>query len=118
MWPVDYDGIPIAKKDTTDYKMRFPVLPLIEGNDKVGEVLTLSDQDKLTTAYTERAVRFIEQHKREPFFLYFPQSMVHVPLGVSDKFRGKSKLGLYGDVMMEVDWSIGEIFESTGEDRA
>ncbi len=120
MWPVDYDGIPIAKKDTTDYKMRFPVLPLIEGNDKVGEVLTLSDQDKLTTTYTERAVRFIEQHKREPFFLYFPQSMVHVPLGVSDKFRGKSKLGLYGDVMMEVDWSIGEIMkvlEKTGLEK-
>jgi arylsulfatase A-like enzyme len=109
MWPVDYDGIPIAEKDTSSTKMRFPVLPLIEGNQKAGEVLTLSDQDKLTTDYTERAVRFIEKHSKEPFFLYFPQSMVHVPLGVSDKFRGKSKQGLYGDVMMEVDWSVGEI---------
>jgi arylsulfatase A-like enzyme len=112
MWPVDYDGVPIAKKDTTSWKMRYPQLPLIEGNDKVGEVRTLSDQDKLTTDYTERAVRFIEKHRDEPFFLYFPESMVHVPLGVSDKFRGKSKLGLYGDVMMEVDWSVGEIMKA------
>lgn len=109
MWPVDYDGIPIAEKDTSSPKMRYPVLPLIDGNEKVGEVRTFSDQDKLTTSYTEHAIRFIEQHKNEHFFLYLPQSMVHVPLGVSDKFRGKSKQGMFGDVMMEVDWSVGEI---------
>ncbi len=112
MWPVDFDGVPIQLKDTTSAKMRFPVLPLIEGNEKVGEVKTLSDQDKLTTTYTERAVRFIEQHKKTPFFLYLPHTMVHVPLGVSDKFRGKSKQGMYGDVMMEIDWSIGEIMKA------
>jgi arylsulfatase len=112
MWPVDYDGVPIQLKDTTSNKMKFPVLPLIEGNEKVGEVRTLSDQDKLTTEYTERAVRFIENHKKEKFFLYLPHSMVHVPLGVSDKFRGKSKEGMYGDVMMEVDWSIGEVMKA------
>ena len=112
MWPVDYDGVPIAKKDSASPKMRFPVLPLIEGNDKAGEVRTLSDQDKLTTSYTERAIRFIEQNKSGPFFLYLPHSMVHVPLGVSEKFRGKSKQGLYGDVMMEVDWSVGEIMKA------
>ncbi len=111
MWPVDYDGIPIREKDTTSIKMRFPVLPLIEGNEKIAEVRTLADQDKLTTSYTEHAIKFIEQHKNEPFFLYLPQSMVHVPLGVSDKFRGKSRQGLFGDVMMEVDWSIGEILK-------
>ena len=92
--------------------MKYPVLPLIEGNDKVAEVRNLADQDKLTTDYTERAVRFIENHKNEHFFLYFPHSMVHIPLGVSDKFRGKSKQGLYGDVMMEVDWSVGEILNA------
>jgi arylsulfatase len=112
MWPVDYDGVPIQLKDTTSNKMKFPVLPLIEGNEKVREVRTLSDQDKLTTDYTERAVRFIENHKNEKFFLYLPHSMVHVPLGVSDKFRGKSKQGMYGDVMMEVDWSIGEVLKA------
>ena len=112
MWPVDYDGVPIRLKDTTSAKMRYPALPLIEGNDKVAEVQTLADQDKLTTMYTERAVKFIEQHKNEPFFLYLPHSMVHVPLGVSDKFRGKSKQGMFGDVMMEVDWSIGEVMKA------
>lgn len=112
MWPVDFDGVPIHLKDTTSNKMKYPILPLIEGNDKVGEVRTLADQDKLTTTYTERAVKFIEQHKKERFFLYLPHSMVHIPLGVSEKFRGKSKQGMYGDVMMEVDWSIGEIMKA------
>jgi arylsulfatase A-like enzyme len=112
MWPVDYDGIPIAKKDTSSPKMRYPVLPLIEGNNKVGEVRDLSDQDKLTTDYTKHAIKFIEEHKKEPFFLYIPHSMVHVPLGVSDKFRGKSKQGMFGDVMMEVDWSVGEVLKT------
>jgi arylsulfatase len=112
MWPVDFDGIPIHLKDTTSNKMKHPVLPLIEGNEKVGEVRSLADQDKLTTTYTERAVEFIELHKKEHFFLYLPHSMVHVPLGVSEKFRGKSKQGMFGDVMMEVDWSIGEILRA------
>lgn len=112
MWPVDFDGVPIRLKDTTSNKMKYPVLPLIEGNEKVGEVRTLADQDKLTTNYTERAVRFIDHHKKDPFFLYLPHSMVHIPLGVSEKFRGKSIQGLYGDVMMEVDWSIGEIMKA------
>jgi arylsulfatase A-like enzyme len=112
MWPVDYDGVPVRLKDTTSSKMRYPELPIIEGNDKVGEVTDLAGQDKLTTEYTKRAVKFIENNKKGPFFLYLPHSMVHVPLGVSEKFRGKSKQGLYGDVMMEVDWSIGEIMKA------
>ena len=112
MWPVDFDGVPIRLKDTTSAKMKYPILPLIEGNEKVGEVRTLADQDKLTTDYTERAVRFIDQHKKDPFFLYLAHSMVHIPLGVSEKFRGKSRQGMYGDVMMEVDWSVGEIMKA------
>jgi len=112
MWPVDFDGVPVEKKDTTSRMMKYPVLPLIEGNEKVAEIKSFADQDKLTTIYTERAVKFIEQHKKGPFFLYIPHSMVHVPLGVSEKFRGKSKQGMFGDVMMEVDWSIGEIMKA------
>jgi arylsulfatase A-like enzyme len=121
-WPVDFDGVPIQLKDTTSLspdgkymatlRMTFPILPLIEGNEKVGEIRTLSDQDKITTDYTERAVKFIEQHKNEHFFLYLPHSMVHVPLGVSARFRGKSKQGMFGDVMMEIDWSIGEVMKA------
>lgn len=120
MWPVDFDGVPIHLKDTTSNKMKYPVLPLIEGNEKVGEVPDLAGQDKLTSEYTRRAVAFIEKNKKGPFFLYLPHSMVHIPLGVSEKFRGKSKQGLYGDVMMEVDWSIGEILralEKNGLDK-
>ena len=117
MWPVDFDGVPIHLKDTTHRLMKYPVLPLIEGNEKVEEVLTLSDQDKLTTTYTEKAVAFINDHKNQHFFLYIPHSMVHVPLGVSEKFRGKSKQGMYGDVMMEVDWSVGEIMKALRKNK-
>jgi len=112
MWPVDFDGVPMRLKDTTSNKTKYPQLPLIEGNKKVGEVPDLGGQDKLTTMYTERAVKFIDEHKKQQFFLYFPHSMVHIPLGVSDKFRGKSKQGLFGDVMMEVDWSVGEVLKA------
>jgi len=87
----------------------YPVLPIIEGNDVVDSVMSLKDQDKLTTLYTEKAVDFIDRNTDKPFFLYVPHTMGHIPLGVSDKFRGKSQQGLYGDVMMEIDWSVGEI---------
>src|SRR5690606_7507924 len=55
---------------------------------------------------------FIQENKERPFFLYLAHSMPHVPLGVSDKFRGKSKQGLYGDVIMEIDWSVGEVIRT------
>ena len=111
MWPVHYDGKPIT--DVNDVRLKnYPRLPLIEGNNKKESINDLSGQDKLTTLYTEKAVGFIKKNKNKPFFLYLPQTMVHVPLGVSDKFKGKSKQGLYGDVMMEVDWSVGEIMKA------
>lgn len=90
----------------------YPDLPLIDGtrivNPKVGE----KEQCQLTTWYTERAVQFIEKNKDQPFLIYLPHSMVHVPLYVSEKFRGKSQRGLFGDVVMEVDWSVGQIVET------
>jgi arylsulfatase A-like enzyme len=85
---------------------KFPDLPLIEGEKTVA---LNPDQTQLTTLYTERAVKFIEKSKDKPFFLYVPHAMPHVPLHVSDKFRGKSERGLYGDVLMEIDWSVGQI---------
>ena len=54
-------------------------------------------------------MKFIDDHHNEPFFLYVPHTMPHVPLGVSSKFRGKSNRGLYGDVIEEIDWSVGQI---------
>jgi len=70
------------------------------------------DQSQLTRRYTEKAVEFIKKNKDRPFFLYLPHTMPHVPLYVSDKFKGKSKQGLYGDVIMELDWSVGQILET------
>ena len=69
----------------------------------------------LTTWYTEHAVDFIARHADEPFFLYVPHNMPHVPLFCSDKFDGKSGEGLYADVMMEIDWSVGEIVNALEE---
>jgi arylsulfatase len=84
----------------------FPPLPLVENETVID---TLKEQSQITKQYTERAVQFITDHKDEPFFLYVPHSMPHVPLFASENFKGKSKGGLYGDVIEEIDWSVGEI---------
>jgi len=84
-------------------------LPLIEGEETIE---LKPDQSQLTRRYTEKAVEFIKKNKDRPFFLYLPHTMPHVPLYVSDKFKGKSKGGLYGDVIMEIDWSVGQILET------
>ena len=76
------------------------------------EQVTEKEQTMLTTWYTEHAVDFINRNKNDPFFLYVPHSMPHVPLFCSDKFKGKSGLGLYADVMMEIDWSVGKIVDA------
>jgi N-acyl-D-aspartate/D-glutamate deacylase/arylsulfatase A-like enzyme len=83
-----------------------PSLPLIEGN-KTAELDP--DQSQFTRRFTERAVEFIERNKERPFFLYVPHVMPHVPIFASERFRGRSKAGLYGDVIEELDWSVGEI---------
>ena len=109
MWPY-HPGVrhlPMAER-----LKKWPHLPLIEGNQVINPKVTGKDQEQITTQLTERSVRFIEKNKDNPFFLYVPHPMVHVPLYVSDKFKGKSKAGLFGDVMMEVDWSVGQILET------
>ncbi|HCC69781.1 MAG TPA: arylsulfatase [Bacteroidales bacterium] len=117
MWPVDYDGGTITEESIKPGKANYPPLPLVENNKVLEYLVGLEDQDKLTTRYTERAVNFINTHSDEPFFLYVPHSMPHVPLGVSDKFRGKSEQGMYGDVIMEIDWSVGEIMKALDENN-
>lgn len=99
MWPLH----PEAKKGT------YPGLPMIEGDKPIKIGLDHKDQEQLTTQYTERAVRFIEKNKDRPFFFYLAHSMPHVPLHVSDKFRGKTARGLFGDVISEIDWSVGQV---------
>jgi arylsulfatase A-like enzyme len=103
----DYFGLPYSNDMWPHHPTaKYPPLPLIEG-DKV--IALNPDQTRLTTWYTERALQFIAKNKDRPFFLYVPHTMPHVPLHVSEKFKGKSKQGLYGDVMMELDWSVGQI---------
>ncbi|MCB0730218.1 MAG: sulfatase [Ignavibacteriae bacterium] len=111
MWPVGYDGKPL----TESWKAGYPELKLIEGNEQVEAVKKLEDQDQLTTKYTNKAVDFINRNSKNKFFLYFAHSMPHVPLGVSDKFKGKSEQGKFGDVIMEIDWSVGEVMKTLKE---
>lgn len=87
----------------------YPELPLIE-DDRV--VKLDPDQSELTTLFTQRAVRFIQRHKEKPFFLYLAHPMPHVPLFVSGKHRGRSARGLYGDVITEIDWSVGQVLDA------
>jgi arylsulfatase A len=103
----EYLGLPYSNDMWPKHPTsKFPELPLIEG-EKTIELNP--DQTKLTTIYTERAVKFIERSKDKPFFMYLPHAMPHVPLHVSEKHRGKSKAGVYGDVIEELDWSVGEV---------
>ena len=71
-----------------------------------------ADQTTITRRYTEEAVRFIEGHRDGPFFLYMPHSMPHVPLFRSGDFAETSRRGLYGDVIEEIDWSVGQILDT------
>lgn len=107
----EYFGLPYSN-DMGPYSeetKKHPDLPLVEGE----ETIALNpDQTQLTTWYTEHAVSFIERHKDQPFFVYLPHSMPHIPIHVSDKFKGTSKRGLYGDVIQEIDWSVGQILET------
>jgi arylsulfatase A len=102
MWPHH----PEAKKGA------YPKLPMIENERVVDEEVTPEDQTRLTTDYTAKAVNFIERNKDKPFLVYLAHSMVHVPLFVSDKFKGKSGNGLFADTMLEVDWSVGQIMDA------
>jgi len=108
MWPINYDGRR-ATPETNARKASFPELPLIHNTGKVREFRNIEEQAEITTLYTEKAVDFISQNHKNPFFLYLAHNMPHVPLAVSAKFRGKSEQGLFGDVIMEIDWSVGEI---------
>ncbi len=100
MWPYHPQQGPI---------FNFPDLPLYENETVID---TLTEQSQLTTQITERSVDFINRNKDNPFFLYVPHPQPHVPLFVSEKFKGKSKRGLYGDVIMEIDWSVGRILDA------
>jgi arylsulfatase A-like enzyme len=88
------------------WKLPYPPLPLYEGETVIARN---PDQTRLTTDYTQHAVHFIARNKDRPFFLYIPHTMPHVPLAVSDRYIGTSHRGLYGDVIQELDWSVGRV---------
>jgi arylsulfatase len=83
-----------------------PSLPWIDG-EKTVELDP--DQSQFTRRLTERAIQFMERHREQPFFVYLPHIMPHVPIFASEKFQGRSGHGLYADVVEELDWSVGEI---------
>jgi arylsulfatase A-like enzyme len=102
MWPYH----PEAKPGS------YPALPLIEGDRTINADVRAKDQAGLTGLYTERAVSFINRHKDHPFFFYLAYSMPHVPLFSSDGYRGKSRQGLYGDVIQEIDAAVGKVLRA------
>lgn len=87
-------------------------VPLMRGEEVVEYP---ADQSTLTQRYTAEAVKFIREHRSDPFFVYLPHTMVHVPLAASDSFRGKSGAGLLGDAIEELDWSVGQIMQTLKE---
>jgi len=97
----EYFGIP--------YSNDMESVVYLRGNDVVEFNV---DQRFITKTYTEEAIRFIENHKNEPFFLYLAHSMPHVPIYSSEDFQGTSERGLYGDVIQEIDWSVGQVLKT------
>ena len=91
---------------------RWPHLPLYEGLEIINPQVMPADQIPLTTNLFDRAVKFIGTHRDEPFFIYLPSPQPHVPLFVSEKYKGKTERGLFGDVISEIDWGVGQIIDS------
>lgn len=109
----EYYGIPYSNDMwSLNPRVKMPPLPVFEGNQIAKYAVQHEDQEEFTTAFTKRSVEFISKNKNKPFFLYLAHPMPHVPLHVSSKFKGKSEQGMYGDVMMEIDWSVGEILNA------
>ncbi|MBG7605959.1 MAG: sulfatase, partial [Actinobacteria bacterium] len=102
-----YNGFTVFVNDT---KMRSPIMR----NQEI-VVESVESWDHITADYTREAIRWIKAHRQQPFFLYLAHNMPHIPLGASEKFKGKSSGGFYGDTIEEIDWSCGEIFKTLKE---
>ena len=108
--PYSNDMSPVQNKGA--HARNFPPTPLILDGK---EIESEPDQGELTRRYTEKAVSFIKDHSKEPFFLYFAHTFPHIPLYTNARFEGTSKRGLYGDVVEEIDWSVGEVLKTLRE---
>jgi arylsulfatase A-like enzyme len=112
--PYSNDMSPETQPDNPLFKDA-PPTPLIR-DSTVTNPDREPDQSQLTKWYTEESIRFMRQHARQrPFLLYLAHTMPHVPLFASDKFRGRSPRGLYGDAVEELDWSAGQILRAVAE---
>lgn len=105
-------GLPYSHDMWPPNRNAWPPLWLYRDEKPIEEVRTLGDAAQLTAKYTRAATEFIRANRGRPFFLYLPHSMPHVPLAASERFLGKSGAGLYGDVIREIDWSVGEILKA------
>jgi arylsulfatase A-like enzyme len=108
----EWFGIPYSNDNSKYHPVlakEMPPLPMYDG-EKIIE--TDPDQSQFTKRITQRAVDFMQRNSTRPFFLYVPYIMPHVPIFASEKFKGRSGGGLYGDVMEEIDWSVGEILNT------
>ena len=105
-------GLPYSNDMVKPWVQTDEPLWLYDGSKKIEHPVK---HDTLMQRYTERAAMFVRQKRTAPFFLYFAPAMVHLPLAVGEKFRGKSRAGLYGDVLLELDWSVGEILKGVRE---
>ena len=93
-------------------EVRYWNVPLLRGTEIVERP---ADQTTITRRYTEQAIKFIRDNKDSPFFLYLPHSMPHVPLFRSPEFVDRSRRGLFGDVIEEIDWSVGQVLDTLRE---
>ncbi len=102
----EWFGLPYSNDMAPGNGDRYPPLPLMRGAEVIE---TDPDQATLTRRYTDEALSFIRRQKDKPFFLYLAHTFPHVPLFASDRFRGKTRRGIYGDVIEEIDWSVGQV---------
>ena len=104
------DAQGIARREALyDPRSEYWRVPLFRNEE---EIERPADQRTLTRRYAEEAVAFVERHREEPFFLYLPHTMPHVPLFRSAAFEGHSTAGVYGDVIEEIDWAVGEVLDA------
>lgn len=104
----EWFGLPYSNDMRPKNNSGHPPLPLMRGSEVIE---TEPDQSQLTRRYTDEAVQFIRRQKGKPFFLYLAHTFPHSPLFVSDRFHGRTQRGKYGDVIEELDWSVGQILE-------
>jgi arylsulfatase A len=113
----DMDRVPAAPMGRAAFlqpKSEYWNVPLLRNSEVVERP---ADQHTVTKRYTEEAVKFIREHKDQPFFVYLPHTMPHVPLFASREFDGHSRRGLFGDVVEELDAAVGQVLQTLRDEK-